>query len=437
MQNKTRDANHTFVMLMVFLMLMLAVNGCVQKKKVDLSKPATYVGADKCKECHERLYAGWKTTIHPYKFKDAVPSEVVADFENNNTLTAGDYTTKMSQKGNEFFITTMGPDNKEHTYKAKYLIGAVWKQRFVTEFENGSLHILPVQWNVKTQEWVDYHGLKKYKAGSGKYWSDKQRTYQFKCTGCHNTGSEFQYDAASDKFTGTKWADKGVSCEACHGPGSNHIIAEGDDLAGTIVNPAKIYDPNRAAMVCGQCHTRGSSAKKLFGVQKTGYPWDYRPGGQLNFVYDPKPGLLPDDEFSKKHHQQYLDWQKSEHATTGVMCWDCHYTHRQGTANKFQTKLPGSLLCKNCHIDIEKVGVHGLHSTNNCIGCHMPSTAKSATPGDIRSHSFKVLRPSKSVELGEKQSNSCNLCHYHKDDKPADMAKILDAIKKQRRTIKK
>jgi hypothetical protein len=91
--------------------------------------------------------------------------------------------------------------------------------------------------------------------------------------------SEFTYDPATDTYTNTKWADKGVACEACHGPGSNHIHAEGADLAKTIVNPAKIFDPRRAAMVCGQCHTRGKSTVKLFDFQYPDYPVGYQPGG--------------------------------------------------------------------------------------------------------------------------------------------------------------
>ena len=403
-------------------LLFIATSPCYSQSN------ATYVGAEKCRECHEKTFEGWKTTMHPYKFQDVSPDTVVADFTKNNTLTIGDYTTKMSRKGDDFFVTTIGPDNKEHEYNPKYLIGSVWKQRFVTQFPNGSLHILPVQWNVKTQEWVDYHGLKHYKPNSGKFWSDKQRTYQFKCTGCHNTGSQFTYDKKTDQFSGTMWADKGVSCEACHGPGSKHVVATGRDLITTIVNPAKIYDPNRAVMVCGQCHTRGSSPTKLFDAQKTGYPHDYKVGGNLNFVYDTKPGLNPDGS-ARQHHQQYLDYKQSKHFAAGVMCWDCHYVHRQGNSNRFQTKLPGSLLCKNCHIDVAKTGVHGIHSTNDCVGCHMAPVAKSATPGDINSHTFKVILPHKTVELGEKQPNACNLCHYHKNDKPEDLAKVLDSIK--------
>ena len=412
-------------------LLFLAITPCYSQDKAPADqKGATYVGAEKCRECHERTFEGWKTTVHPYKFQEISPDNVVADFAKNNTLKTGDYTSKMVQKGNEYFVTTIGPDGKEATYKAKYTIGSVWKQRFVTEFPNGALHILPVQWNVKTQEWVDYHGLKKQKPGDGKYWSDKVRTYQFKCSGCHNTGTQFSYNKETDTFNNTQWSDMGVACEACHGPGSKHIKAEGRDLITTIVNPAKLYDRNRATMVCGQCHTRGSSATKLQDTQKTGYPHEYEVGGNLNYAYDELPGVNPDGS-SRQHHQQYIDYKKSAHYETGVMCWDCHYVHRQGTSNSFQTKLPGSFLCKNCHIDVEKKGVHGIHSTNDCLGCHMPPMAKSATPGDVKSHSFQVVMPHKTIELGKKQANSCNLCHYHKDDKPEDLARVIDSIKKK------
>jgi len=412
------------VVIVMAAISMLIVNGCIPKK-VDISKPANYVGSEKCKECHVEIYNGWRSTFHPYKFQDVSPEVVVGNFMKNNILTVKGYITRMSRDVDDFFVTTIGPDNKEHTYKIKYVIGSFWKQRYVTEFPSGALHILPVQWNVKTQEWVDYHGLDKYKPGDGKYWSDKQRTYQFKCTGCHNTNSQINYDEATDTFK-TIWTEKGIGCEACHGPGSNHIIADIPDKSTTVINPAKIPDPRRAAMVCGSCHTRGNSADGRFE-----YPAGYKPGGQLNFLFDEKPGVYPDGS-PKEHHQQYNDWELGEHAVAGVMCWHCHDPHAKGKANKNQLKLPGSVLCKSCHTVVESKGVHGIHSINNCVGCHMPNTAKSAVKGDIRSHQFKVVSPELTIKEGgdmEKQPNSCNLCHYHKDDKPQEMWNILKKVK--------
>lgn len=250
----------------------------------------------------------------------------------------------------------------------------------------------------------------------------EQAVYQYSCSGCHNTGTQINYDKSTDSFK-TTWSDLGVACESCHGPGSKHLAAKKGHESSTIVNPAKIPDPTLAAMVCGSCHIRGTSPDGKYG-----YPYGYKPGDQLNFMFNKKPKLHPDDS-SKANRQQYIDWKKSGHAREGIVCWDCHYSHRKGNANKFQTKLPGSSLCRSCH-QVESKGVHGIHSVNNCVGCHMPPVGKRATKGDVHSHQFKVLSPKKTVDAGgfEEQPNSCNACHYHKNDKPEDMLNVLERI---------
>ena len=329
---------------------------------------ATYVGAAECRACHQEAYDGWLSTMHPYKFQRVSPGAVVGDFKKSNRLEADGATATMSERNGEYFITTPGPDNKVQAYKVAYVIGGFWKQLYVTEFPNGELHILPAMWIVKTQTWE-----------KSKYWSDT--IYQYSCSGCHNTGTQVNYDEDSDTFK-TTWSDLGVSCEACHGPGSRHVRAEEGEESSTIVNPAKIPDPARAAMVCGSCHSRGTSPDGKYG-----YPHGYQPGGMLSFLFNEKPKLHPDDS-SRANRQQYIDWKKSGHAREGVMCWDCHYSHRKGHANKFQTKLPGSSLCRSCH-EVENKGVHGIHSVNNCVGCHMPAVGKRAVKGDVHSHQFK------------------------------------------------
>lgn len=410
-----------FFSLMALIIFCMAVfYGCGSKEKV-------YVGAEKCYKCHISAYDGWKTTMHPYKFQDADEKSVVADFVKNNSYDPGNGkpVTKMSKENGRYYITTTGPENIEKKYPVRWVIGGIWKQRYVTEFEDGSWHVLPVQWNVKTSEWVDYHGLKNYEPGSGKYWSDELQNYQYKCTGCHNTGSIVEFNEETKKYT-TTLSDQGVACEACHGPGSRHISASMEDKNKTIVNPAKIYDPRIASYVCGQCHTRGKSSVD----SKISWPIGYEPGGDLQFIYDHKPTTYEDGS-PKQHHQQFNDWLLSDHYTSGVMCWDCHDSHNKGKANRAQLKLPGSVLCQSCHV-VENKGVHGLHSVNNCVGCHMASTAKTATPFDIRSHTFKVISPAKTIAAGgdiNKQPNSCNLCHYHKDHKPADLLRALESAR--------
>jgi hypothetical protein len=49
------------------------------------------------------------------------------------------------------------------------------------------------------------------------------------------------------------------------------------------------------------------------------------------------------------------------------------------------------------------------------------------------SHTFKVVTPDKTIELagGNQtiQPNSCNNCHYHSEDKPEELAAVMEALK--------
>jgi len=74
----------------------------------------------------------------------ATERTVIGDFVKNNVLTINGKTTTMSAKDGQYFITTTGEDGQENTYKIIYTIGSKWKQRYLTEFDNGEYHILPV-----------------------------------------------------------------------------------------------------------------------------------------------------------------------------------------------------------------------------------------------------------------------------------------------------
>ena len=62
----------------------------------------------------------------------------------------------------------------------------------------------------------------------------------------------------------------------------------------------------------------------------------YQPGQSLAVYYkmptveegDPRKPMP--DIFTKGHHQQYNDWQVSQHYREGVACTSCHYVHQLG-----------------------------------------------------------------------------------------------------------
>lgn len=354
---------------------------------------ANYVGSDKCQKCHQKLHKEWKQTLHSQMIKDVSkqPTAVVGDFDSPSD------------------VRTFTRD------QVLYTIGNQWKQRYITRIDD-EFYILPAQYNLETGEWAAYHPDN---------W--KERPWLKKCGGCHVTGLNY----AQRTF-----AEPAVGCEACHGPGSKHVDEEDPNkFAETITNPANL-PVGLQVQVCGSCHTRGKDPSG-----KHGYPADFRPGMTLVSQYKPvtpetdKKRFWPNGH-SKAHHQQYLDWQSSVHAKEGVTCVSCHTVHSTGAATRYQTRLPGDKLCLNCHsLSSNPTLSHSLHDMNGCIGCHMAKIVKSAVSGDLHDHTFRVVEPKESIAHGgvKKQPNSCNTCHYHKDDNPEDLQKALDAVKDKAR----
>jgi predicted CXXCH cytochrome family protein len=372
--------------IFAFIILIAFLSGCVTKpaEVPTTILEATFVGSEKCAECHDRIYNGWRETLH---------AKMTQDVRENPLAILGDFETPSE-------VRTFTKDDVVIT------IGNQWKQRYMTKIGD-DYYILPAQYNLEDGTWTPYHP---------KDW--RERPWFVKCGGCHATG----VDPVAK--TVAEW---GIGCEACHGPGSNHVEAaeKGSRHAySTIVNPGTI-PTDAATQICGSCHNRGHDPSGKYS-----WPVDYRatPSANLRLYYvsvtpeenTPK-SFWPSGE-SKQHHQQFLDWQRSEHAKVGVTCFTCHTVH--STGNKFQTKMPGDQLCKSCHTAISPKAAHSIHTFGSCIGCHMPRTVKSAYAGDERSHTFRFLSPELSLEAApgaspreafKKQPNSCTGCHHHED----------------------
>jgi hypothetical protein len=369
-----------------------------------LEKPKAYVGSDVCRTCHLEHYDAWKRTLHSKMLQDArADADVfVTDIDEATIradLTALAETKELKVPPSDIFI----PDVAD----IRYTIGSQWKQRYLFDHE-GDLKIAPVQFNIDTGRWVNYHEHN---------WDE--RPWLLKCGGCHATGVDL------DEKT---FVEPGVGCEACHGPGSHHAALPKDktfEKRATIVNPANLTG-GVATQICGSCHNRGKATK----AKGAGWPVGYRPGRALEPYYnsvEPGSKYLYSNTFSKGHHQQYIDWTQSAHADSGVDCVACHVVHDLGNPMfSGKTKVQGDRLCTTCHEQTAKVGAHSVHSFGNCTNCHMPRIAKSAESGDIRSHVFKAVLPEVTVEAGI--PNSCQGCHKHKDADPAKLQEKWDRL---------
>ncbi len=367
-----------------------------------LKQPQAYVGSDTCKMCHLEHYDSWKMTQHSRMIQDAKQNQdvIITEIDEKRIRTdLAKLEKKLKVPSDQVYIPKVD--------EILYTIGSQWKQRFIVN-KDDTLFISPIQYNVETDRWVNYH--------EGDW--DK-RPWLLKCGGCHTTGVNLEKQTFNEP---------GVSCEACHGRGSWHAALPKTavfEKRQTIVNPAKL-PLGVAQQICGACHNRGK-AKKVKGA---GWPVGYEPGKSLSAFYQSTSYAggnkkhLYSNEFSKGHHQQHIDWAQSPHAKEGVTCTSCHYVHQIGIPpTRSQTNKAGSAQCAECHTMVNQEGAHAIHSFANCVGCHMPRIAKSAEIGDIRSHTFIALLPKETI-ADPTIPNSCTTCHKHKD---ADLIQLQEA----------
>jgi len=387
-------------------LMMLILSACGGEQPIDVAavtaQPKTFVGSDTCKMCHLEHYDSWKMTQHSRMIQDARENQDVIITQIDEKIIRTDLAKlgdKLKVPADQIYVPKLD--------EILYTIGSQWKQRYIVK-KDDTLFISPIQYNVETHRWVNYHEAD---------WD--KRPWLLKCGGCHTTGVDL------DKQT---FMEPGVSCESCHGKGSWHAALPKTavfEKRQTIVNPSKLT-MGVAQQICGACHNRGKSTK----VKGAGWAVGYEPGKSLEEYYrstsyaggDKKH--LYSNEFSKGHHQQHIDWSQSPHAREGVTCTSCHYVHQIGIPpTRSQTRAAGSKQCAECHEKTNNVGVHSIHAFGNCVGCHMPKIAKSAEIGDIRSHTFIALLPQETI-ADPQIPNSCTACHKHKG---ADLQKIQKA----------
>ena len=390
----------------------MALVACGTEQPIDMkaimAQPKAYVGSNTCKMCHLEHYDSWKVTMHSRMTQDAQKNRdviIVPIEEKRIRKDLAKLSKKLKVPADKIYVPKVD--------EIKYTIGSQWKQRFIVE-KDGTLYISPIQYNADTHRWVNYH----------EHDWDK-RPWLLKCGGCHATGVDLEKKTFSELA---------VACEACHGKGSWHAALPKTavfEKRQTIVNPAKLT-MGVAVQICGSCHNRGKATQFKGG----GWPVGYEPGKALEAFYKSTSYAAGDvkhvyaNEFSKGHHQQYIDWVQSKHYKEGVTCTSCHYVHQIGLPpTRSQTLSAGSKQCFECHMQINRNMAHSIHSFANCVGCHMPRIAKSAESGDIHSHVFVTLLPEDTLK-NPKIPNSCQTCHKHRDQNLKELQKAWEALAK-------
>ncbi len=435
------------------------------------SQPGDFAGSDTCRTCHESIWQTWSHSRHTKKVRDATLDILVNDFDSSGAVDfvkggAGvtfNVATSVPADQTDIPSLDLGPGIEYPllgwvngkpvvkigliTYDVTYVLGGTgkWKQRYMVTIDNQE-YISPVQWNDVKRNYVWYHPenwyeitgdtLTGYLYGLGETpitEGEVRDSWQRRCIGCHVTGvrditknadGEFGASIADmeNSAEGPYFSEKPIACESCHGPSARHVDLGGG--IGTTLNP-NLMAADRGDEVCGSCHNRGASTN----AEGFGYPWakgslvdnQYRPGDDIEDFYTSVP--LDGSKFwqdgarsAKSHHQQWIEHKDTPHGKAGVTCWKCHDPH--GSNIEGDLKMPVKQLCISCHdgkgdIDSNDLSKHTRHSSpeaQDCSYCHFVQTAKSGIPGDVSSHTYRVIFPSESDETAG-LPNSCGECH--------------------------
>ncbi|MBM3840711.1 MAG: hypothetical protein FJ398_22665 [Verrucomicrobia bacterium] len=412
--------------------------------------PAGYAGSKACRSCHEDQYASWHRSYHRTMTQIAGTNSVQANFH-KVTLTNDGTRFVLSQRSNEFWVRMehtaleAGPDASAAHIDVRIglVTGSHHMQVFWVPSGEGNTQIgFPFTWLIPEKRWVPRNSTFIRPPDA----AHRAEIWNIICSRCHATGIEPRVDATA-RTVSTRAGELGISCEACHGPGERHAKARlADDksqllaaqtLRDEIVHPKKI-DPQRAAQICGFCHSM-----KWIGKSE---PWHgngfrFRPGDDLEQTtpiirpsrIESVPGLAdflshnPDllndffwpDGMVRVSGREYNGLIESPcYKSARFSCLSCHSLHESDPDDQLARNRTGNRACTQCHdrfSDDAQLSAHTRHrlgsSGSECYNCHMPHTTYGVLKA-IRSH--QISSPRMTDELATGRPNACNLCHLDK-----------------------
>ncbi|MBB1087242.1 cytochrome C [Lysobacter sp. SG-8] len=402
---------------------------------------AHYVGADTCAGCHAPETEAWKTSQHARAMQHADAGTVLGDF-NDASFEHNGVSSRFFRKGEEFWVTTDGPDGTLQDFQVAYTFGVEPLQQYLIAFPDGRLQALGIAWDSRPadaggQRWFHLYPDEAIAHDDPLHWTGRDQNWNFMCADCHSTDLRRNYDATDDRYA-TTWQDINVACESCHGPASQHVAwaQGGADAAvahkglsirldardiGTWVAVAGTGNVRRSEPLahhaetetCAVCHSRRASISTTPG-----------PTGELLDTHLPSlltAGLYFDDGQQRDEVFIHGSFLQSKMHAAGVTCSDCHDPH---TA---KLRFEGNANCTQCHAPSTfDTPAHHRHSPvpaatlgerpgdgTQCVDCHMPERTYMVVD-PRRDHSFRIPRPDLSVAIGT--PNACQACHAGQGD---------------------
>ncbi len=417
----------TIVIILTVPLYLLKVNYlALSSDQISSESTPTFVGRDKCIDCHRKEYRKWQNSHHDKAMDVATGETVLGDF-NNAVFEHKGIKTRFFKKEDKFFVNTQGPDGTLKDFQISHTFGFTPLQQYLVPFPGGRLQCLSIAWDDEKKQWYHLYPDGPVDPSDWLHWTQNAQNWNGMCAECHSTHLQKNYDMKTDTYK-TIWSEIDVSCEACHGPGSRHVgWAEVSEMArnqdvdnyGLVVNTGNM-DTRQQMELCARCHARRSSLGDYDHAGKD--PMDYMiPQLLSESMYYPD-GQILDEVYV------YGSFIQSKMYKNGVMCRDCHDVH------SLERHKDGNDLCLQCHqAKLYDTKTHHFHKKKGengdpvkaedgtvlsavgegalCVNCHMPGRYYMGI--DFRNdHSLRIPRPDLSIAHGT--PNACNACHSDK-----------------------
>ena len=385
---------------------------------------ATFVGRQKCVDCHKTEFDQWKNSHHDLAMGIADENTVLGNF-NNAVFEHNGITSRFYKKNQKFYVNTIGPDGRIDDFEITHTFGAYPLQQYLVPFPGGRLQCLTIAWDVNEKKWYHLYPDQDIPVDDWLHWTNQAQNWNSMCAECHSTHLTKGYDPEADTYN-TTWSEIDVSCEACHGPCSAHVEwAEMPEMArpridnyGLIVRTSNL-NSRELIELCARCHARRSFLGDFIHPQ----------GDILDHMV---PQLLseglyfPDGQILEEVYVN-ASFLQSKMYNHNVRCSDCHQVH------SLKRLKDGNELCLQCHrADVYDKKEHHFHKQKGekgdpvkladgtvievgegakCEKCHMPGRYYMGI--DYRlDHSIRIPRPD--LSLANKTPNACNECHKDK-----------------------
>jgi tetratricopeptide (TPR) repeat protein len=395
-----------------------------------------YASSQACQSCHPREYQTWLQTGMARMLRPYLHENIIGNFSLGTRFRneSGETVVRMGVDA-KYYFEVLDRDGVWRHFPVDYTIGSKWQQAYATQLPDGSLQVIPIQYNLLQRKWVNYWRIIDPPGSKRDVISDfpslqTSTNYQENCAICHTSQLRAATGGASP-MEHAKFREPGVNCEMCHGPAAWHVkrMRSGQLTKADLLEPPVDFrkiDNRSGVRVCAQCH-RQSAVREIDGALELNY-------SSTTASYVPESWSRPYDAFSRLAF--YKDGRFRE--TTFIVeaftrsacyrkgtaqCASCHSPHVPNfkdnpTSLKFGHD--SDEMCLVCHPQFRNhVPAHTHHAAHTeaslCVSCHMPRIVN-ALLFQARSHQIEIPRADLTKRFGQNDSpNACLLCHKRQD----------------------